>query len=234
MHAWQVLVAALIGGAAAVERKGALQLMLSRPLPLGALLGYALGDARGGLLVGLPLELLFLGAVNLGAALPDNETIATSCAATAAVLAGRLLGMRTVDAPLALMAIALFLPVAIIGRRLERISEGLNLLLARHAVEDIAGHERAVIRAHVRGLFAPFIVGALAAGLAAVLATALAFIRYDLDPRLARGLEAGWVCLLGVSGAAAVRAIRDPRAPYFAAAGAGAIALAVGLLKVLR
>ena len=50
--------AALIGGLSAVERKGALQLMLSRPLVLAPVLGWALGDAQGGLVLGIPLELL--------------------------------------------------------------------------------------------------------------------------------------------------------------------------------
>ena len=54
-------IAAVVGGLAAVERKGAFQLMLSRPLVLGPILGWALGDARGGLAVGVPLELLFSG-----------------------------------------------------------------------------------------------------------------------------------------------------------------------------
>ena len=68
-------VAALIGGLAAIERKGALQLMLSRPIVLAPLLGWALGDPRGGLVLGVPLELIFLGGVNLGGSLPDNETL---------------------------------------------------------------------------------------------------------------------------------------------------------------
>ncbi|HET9751884.1 MAG TPA: PTS sugar transporter subunit IIC, partial [Myxococcales bacterium] len=68
-------IAAVVGGLAAVERKGAFQLMLSRPLVLGPILGWALGDARGGLAVGVPLELLFLGGVNLGGSLPDNESL---------------------------------------------------------------------------------------------------------------------------------------------------------------
>ena len=46
------LIAALVAGVAAVERKGALQLMLSRPIVLGPLLGWALGDAQGGLVIG--------------------------------------------------------------------------------------------------------------------------------------------------------------------------------------
>ena len=53
--------AGLVGGLAAVERKGAFQLMLSRPLVLAPLLGLALGDLPGGLALGVPLELLLGG-----------------------------------------------------------------------------------------------------------------------------------------------------------------------------
>src|SRR2546430_17382016 len=97
-------IAALIGGLSAIERKGALQLMLSRPIVLGPLLGWALGDAQGGLVIGIPLELLFLGGVNLGGALPDNETLLAGAMTTAAVIAGEAAGTG-VDPPLAALAL---------------------------------------------------------------------------------------------------------------------------------
>ncbi len=81
-------LAALVGGLAAVERKGALQLMLSRPIVLAPLLGWALGDPRGGLMLGVPLELIFLGGVNLGGSLPDNETLLAAALTSAVVPAG--------------------------------------------------------------------------------------------------------------------------------------------------
>ena len=63
------LVLAVVAGLAAIERKGFLQAMLSRPVALAPLTGLALGDLDGGLLLGPPLGLLWLGAVNLGAIL---------------------------------------------------------------------------------------------------------------------------------------------------------------------
>ena len=75
------LVLALVAGLAAVERKGFLQAMLSRPIALAPLIGWALGDLEGGLLVAAPLELLWLGAVNLGAALPVHEALGTAAIA---------------------------------------------------------------------------------------------------------------------------------------------------------
>ena len=51
--------------------------------------GWALGDPQGGFLVAPPLELLWLGAVNLGAALPVHEALATAAITGGAILAGR-------------------------------------------------------------------------------------------------------------------------------------------------
>jgi hypothetical protein len=93
-------LSALFGGLAAIERKGALQLMLSRPLVLAPLLGWALGDARSGLMLGVPLELLFLGGVNLGGSIPENETLLAG-ALTAALVPAGLIDGRGVDPALA-------------------------------------------------------------------------------------------------------------------------------------
>src|ERR1700682_2775554 len=82
-------LAALAGGLAAGERKGAVPLMLSRAPVLAPVLGWLRGDAQGGLLLGVPLELLFLGGVNLGGNLPDNESL-LAAAMTAAVIPGGL------------------------------------------------------------------------------------------------------------------------------------------------
>src|SRR6266702_1669478 len=85
------LALGLVAGLAAVERKGFLQAMLSRPIALAPLAGLAVGDAAGGLFVATPLELLWLGAVNLGAALPVHEALGTAAIAGATVL-----GLRAV------------------------------------------------------------------------------------------------------------------------------------------
>ncbi|MGZ6142851.1 MAG: PTS sugar transporter subunit IIC, partial [Myxococcales bacterium] len=93
-------IAAVLSGLAAVERKGAFQLMLARPLVLAPVLGWLLGDAHGGLLLGVPLELLFLGGVNLGGSLPDNESL-LAAALTAMVVPAGMASGTGVDAPLA-------------------------------------------------------------------------------------------------------------------------------------
>ncbi|TNV52795.1 PTS sugar transporter subunit IIC, partial [Corallococcus exiguus] len=83
----QVALACLWGGLVAVERKAFLQAMLSRPLVAATFMGALLGDVGGGLSVGMLLELFYLGTANLGASLPENDTLAaTGTAAAAATL----------------------------------------------------------------------------------------------------------------------------------------------------
>src|SRR5215470_9524882 len=112
-------IAALAGGLAAIERKGAFQLMLSRPLVLAPVMGWLLGDARGGLTLGVPLELLFLGGVNLGGSLPDNESLLAAALTSLVVPAGMAAGTG-VDPPLAALGLVLLFPLALFGRSLER------------------------------------------------------------------------------------------------------------------
>src|SRR5256885_1377669 len=130
-------IAALIGGLSAIERKGAFQLMLSRPIVLAPLLGWALGDAQGGLVLGIPLELLFLGGVNLGGSLPDNESLLAGALTAIAIPAGMAAGTG-VDAPLAAMGLALVFPLALFGRQLERAAELRNAQLMEDAITRAA------------------------------------------------------------------------------------------------
>src|SRR3954465_2272234 len=81
----QVGLAGVWGGRPAPARRAFLQAMFSRPLVAATSMGLLLGDVDSGLYVGLLLELYHLGAANLGAALPENDTIAaTGCSAAAA------------------------------------------------------------------------------------------------------------------------------------------------------
>ena len=126
------LVVAVVAGLAAVERKGFLQAMLSRPVALAPIVGFALGDLPGGLLLGPPLELLWLGAVNMGASLPPNEALGTAAIAGGAVLAGRALGTGVTPA-VAVLAVALAGMLATLGRTTDRAIEEWNVRLAARA-----------------------------------------------------------------------------------------------------
>src|SRR5882757_11444960 len=47
-------------------------MLLSRPLVLGPLVGLVLGDVTQGVMIGATLELIFMGNIKVGAAIPPD------------------------------------------------------------------------------------------------------------------------------------------------------------------
>ncbi len=217
-----------MAGLAAVERKGFLQAMLSRPIAIAPLAGWALGDPGGGLLVAAPLELLWLGAVNLGAALPVHEALGAAAIAGAAAVAGRALGVA-VSPEIAILAVLLCAPLALLGRKADRIVEIWNERLALRAEAQLAYHNpRAAVRTNLYGLAAPFAIGAVLApiGAAAAGAAIPAFLR--AVPGAGAPLRIGFYAFAAFAAASGAKALRARTAPilFFVAFGA-ALALAL-------
>jgi PTS system mannose-specific IIC component len=207
------LVLALVAGLAAVERKGFLQAMLSRPIALAPLSGWALGDLEGGLLVAAPLELLWLGAVNLGAALPVHEGLGTAAIAGGAVLAGRALGAGT-SPEIAVLAVLLCAPFALLGRKAERLVELWNERLAARAESELACHRpRAAARVNLYGMLAPFSIAAVLApaGAAAAELAIPAFLR--AVPQAHAPLRIGFFAFAALACASGAKALRARSAP---------------------
>jgi PTS system mannose-specific IIC component len=214
-------VAALASGVAAVERKGAVQLMLSRPLVLAPLLGWLLGDVRTGLELGVPLELLFLGGVNLGGSVPQNETLLCAGMVSAVIPAGLALGGA--DEALFGLGLAGFYPLAVIGRWLERQTEARSGAIAARVLEQAAQGDPDAADLQLRGLSFPFFTSAAVVFVCALSSPVLAMARLHAPERLASGLSGGWHAVWALGLAVAIRAVRDPRAlriSLFAAAAA--------------
>jgi PTS system mannose-specific IIC component len=228
------LVVGLLAGLAAIERKGFLQAMLSRPIAVAPLAGWVLGDVQGGILVGAPLELFWLGAVNLGAALPVHETLGAVAAAAGAVLAGQALGTGVTPA-VAILSVLVCAPISLLGRRADVVAERLNEQLAVHAEAALAaGDPSAAVRSNLYGLALPFLLAAALAPVGAALAGLLVPALLVRVPSAAAALQGAWVGFVALAGAAAARSLRARRAaPLFFAAFA-LTALASALVGRLR
>jgi len=234
------LALGLVAGLAAVERKGFLQAMLSRPIAIGPLAGLAVGDPASGLFVGVPLELLWLGAVNLGAALPVHEALGTCAVAAGTVLALRALGAAGAAGPallpaVAALAFALCAPIALLGRRADRLVERVNeRLYARAEAELAAGDADRAARVNLYGLALPFGIAFVLAPLGAALAAAL------IPPLLSRAgaavpaLAVGWAAFAGFACASGAKALRAARARTFYLGALGAGTTLVTAVWVLR
>jgi PTS system mannose-specific IIC component len=218
----------IVAGLAAVERKGFLQAMLSRPIALAPLTGLALGDLAGGLAVAAPLELLWLGAVNLGAALPVHEALGTVAVVGGAVLAGQALGTGVTPAT-ALVAMLAGAPLALLGRRADRFVELANERLALFAEEILRRHHpHAAVRLNLAGLVMPFAIAAALAPAGAWVAAELTIRLLRAAPALDGPLRIGWWAFCGLACAAGAKALRARRAGVIFGVSA-ATALLVGL-----
>jgi PTS system mannose-specific IIC component len=222
------LVLGLVAGLAAVERKGFLQAMLSRPIVLAPLLGWALGDAKAGLLLGPPLELLWLGAVNLGAAVPAHEALGTSAVVGGAILSARALG-GGVTPEIATLAVLIGVPAAWIGRMGERRGEAFNERIASRAEAELSVHHlRAAAFCNLFGLAFSFLVSAVVAPIAAFVAALAIPAVLRSVPALGAPLHVSFFALSAAACAAGAKALRARAAP-FAFFGAAAAAAVVGL-----
>ncbi len=234
------LALGLVAGLASVERKGFLQAMLSRPIALATIIGLVLGDVTSGLYVAAPLELLWLGAVNLGAALPVHEALGTAAITGATVLGVSALRAAGLSGPallpaVAALAVLLCAPLALLGRRADRLAERWNERLYARAERHLAaGNAAAAARVNLYGLALPFAVGFVLAPLGAGIAAALVPFAVERAPGALPALALGWVAFAAfacASGAKAMRAVRAG-AFYFGAIGLGlCLVLATALAR---
>jgi len=222
-----LLALAAVAGLAAIERRGFLQAMLSRPVVLGPLCGLALGDPAAGLLVGAPLELLWLGSVGLGAALPLHDSLGAAAVAGGTALAQARLGGAVLPGAAAAVAVAVGLPLSAVGRSADALVDRWNERLAAGASRRLAsGDEPGAVRTNLLGLAVPFALSALLAPLGALAAGAAGAAVLRGAPQLQRPLALGFLAFSAFACAAGARALRARRASalYFAAA-AGSLAV---------
>jgi mannose PTS system EIIC component len=108
-----------------LDRVYLFQLMVSRPMIMGPVIGFIMGDIKIGILIGASLELLWLNAPPVGSYLPNDESFCTAVAVPVAVIAGTSMDHMAASG----LSILLSLPAALVGRsldmRLRTYNEGL-------------------------------------------------------------------------------------------------------------
>jgi mannose/fructose/N-acetylgalactosamine-specific phosphotransferase system component IIC len=233
---WQdVGLAGAWGGLLALERRAFLQAMLSRPLVAATGMGLLLGEQETGLYIGMLLELFHLGSAALGAALPENETLAaTGTTAAAACMATGEGGGGT--AALWAVALILFAWLGTLGRlvdrRLERVSSGLADR-ALHLVEQ--GELDHAVRLHGYGPWPYVLAFSLLTAGCALGGFALSPVVYALPLPALRGLAWAFPAMACVAAALAARASHAQRGGLWATlAGAAVILVMLAAAWVAR
>jgi len=179
---WEVLITSVVGGLLHLDRTAALQFLVSRPLVSSAVIGLILGDVTTGLVIGVVLELLWLGTQPFGTALPPDDTIVAVVASAAGILTGRLLG--TEDTSLLGFAVLASLPLSEGGRLLdERVRKINNVFMGRAMRAAKNGDIRGVDRQYIAGVVSFFVSFTLMTGIGVLGVLCITYFVYPHLPQ---------------------------------------------------
>lgn len=144
------LLVGILVGVIAMEALASFQFQFARPLVLGPIVGLVLGDAALGLKIGAELELIWMGIVGIGAAVPPDVVVGTGIATALAILTHSNTEV----------ALALAVPVALGAQLIDIFVRTLNAGLIHRAdrLAD-AGDYRGIELTHLSGLGLFFLRG---------------------------------------------------------------------------
>ncbi len=174
------LLAGFVAILTGLDRVALVQIMISRPLVAAPLTGLVLGNPLVGLEVGMLLELLWLGRLPVGAAIPPDDTQVAVGATVLALSVGQSLDLSGM--PMVILAVLIAIPLGKFGQVFDRLARHANDRLAVSAHTALtAGSTRELERYHLFGL-ASFALANLATALVIVLIGS--FVLYSVAPLL--------------------------------------------------
>jgi len=207
MHdAWvHVALAGAWGALVGLERRAFLQAMFSRPLVAATGMGLLLGQLQTGLYLGMVLELFYLGTASLGAALPENDTLAASGTTAAAAMMADQTGGGGTPAIWSLCLI-LFAGLGLLGRAVDRRLEGHAAALSTHGLELAEhGELESAVRQNLLGIWpyalVYFSLNVACAGLGLLIGTYI----HHVPLVVLRGLAWAFPAMASVAAAIAAR-----------------------------
>jgi len=180
MVAVDYLLAGMVSMLTGLDRVALVQIMISRPLVAAPLTGWILGNPLVGLEVGMLLELLWLGRLPVGAAIPPDDTQVAVGATVLAAGTGQLVGLGGM--PLVILSVLIAIPLGKFGQVFDKLARHFNDRLAVSGEASLmAGNLVKMERSHLCGL-ASFALASLATALVIVLAGS--FILHSVAPLL--------------------------------------------------
>lgn len=146
-----IALAALVAVIAGLDRTAMLQAMISRPLVVAPLVGMLLGCPAGGVQIGLMCELLWLGRLPVGAAIPPDDTQVAVGATTLFALQSGLTGESTL--PLAVLCLLVAIPLGKAGQMFDRLARERNGRMQQRWDDCLKrGEVHLLERLHLQGL----------------------------------------------------------------------------------
>jgi len=150
------LVVSFAGGLLALDRTAAFQFMVSRPIVAAPVIGWLLGNAGAGLVVGVVVEMLFIGDLPVGAYVPVHETglsvLTTALIVTAISSAGADPGVFTAAVTVPIFLIV-GLPVSRLYRKADTLTRRVNSRFFHSAEYHLnASQDAPLARENMKGL----------------------------------------------------------------------------------
>ena len=174
------LTAASVAVFAGLDRTAVLQLMVSRPIVVAPLTGWLLGDALIGLQIGALVELLWMGRLPVGAAIPPDDTQVAVGSTVLAITMGQMMGFTGLA--FTMLCILITMPLGKVGQLFDRWARHLNGRLLQRAQDAVAaGQWQVAEKSHLWGM-GHFAVSSLATFMVIVAAGSL--VLYYLAPLL--------------------------------------------------
>ncbi len=147
----QLLTGALASLVLGLDRTAAYQFMVSRPLVAAPLTGFLLGEPLVGLQAGALIELLWLGRLPVGAAIPPDDTQVAVAGTVLAVSAKN--SFPAEGTAVILLCVLLALPLGKLGQFFDRLARNRNGRLLQVVEGQLAaGKLSGVENANLRGL----------------------------------------------------------------------------------
>jgi PTS system mannose-specific IIC component len=163
-----------------LDRVALIQFMISRPLVAATLTGWVLGNPLVGMEIGMLLELLWLGRLPVGAAIPPDDTQVAVGATVLALSIGHLLNLNGM--PLVILSVLIAIPLGKFGQVFDRLARHVNGRLALAGQNALmTGNISEFERYHLFGL-ASFALASLATAIVIVLLGSV--VLYSVAPLL--------------------------------------------------
>lgn len=146
----ELCLAGVVAVVAGLDRTAMLQVMMSRPLVVAPVVGLLFGCPEEGLQIGLMCELLWLGRLPVGAAIPPDDTQVAIGATTLVAIQGP---VEAGGLPLALLCLLVAIPLGKAGQIFDlKAREWNGRLQQRWDVCLDAGDLASLERIHLRGV----------------------------------------------------------------------------------
>ncbi|MEW6042583.1 MAG: PTS sugar transporter subunit IIC [Elusimicrobiota bacterium] len=148
----QVIYLAALAGTLSLDVMAVAQIMVSRPVVAGAIIGYAMGDLKSGFYIGALIELIWISVIPVGLAVPPDVTVSAVISTSWYLLGG---GQSSI---LMLLAIMLSIPVGVFFKWIDVSHRKFNVKLARIVDKKLnEGDENIIIKMTFFGVLLFFI-----------------------------------------------------------------------------